>query len=87
MGNGPLDSRLETAYREYQSYCVHKRKTTSCEHWCKLKFDMDTNKSFPTSIGGKGFDTAICCVWLEHYLSQKARAKRSGEVRVLDGCF
>lgn len=48
---------------------------------------MDTNKSFPTSIGGKGFDTAICCVWLEHYLSQKARAKRSGEVGVLDGCF
>lgn len=73
-GGGSLDTKLERAYRNFQEYCVCYRKVTSCELWSKVKFDMATNTSFPSSIGGKGFDTAICCGWLEHHLSQKAWA-------------
>lgn len=71
-GQGSLDAKLERAHKEFQEYCVRERRVTSCDVWSKLKFDMTTNKSFPLSIAGKGFDTAVCCIWLEDCFTHKA---------------
>ena len=32
---------------------------------------MTRNTDFPSSIAGKGFDTAVCCGWLEHFFQDK----------------
>lgn len=71
-GQGSLDARLERAHKEFQEYCVRERRVTSCDVWSELKFDMTTNRSFPLSIAGKGFDTAVCCIWLEDCFTHKA---------------
>ena len=71
FGRGSLDAQLERAYGEFQAFCAQQRKPTCCDHWSKLKMDMTRNTDFPSSIAGKGFDTAVCCGWLEHFFQDK----------------
>ena len=71
FGRGSLDAQLERAYGEFQAFCAQQRKLTCCDHWSKLKMDMTRNTDFPSSIAGKGFDTAVCCGWLEHFFQDK----------------
>lgn len=81
-----LDARLEAAYREFQAWCVQERRVTSCDMWSKLKFDMVRNTDFPASIGGKGFDTAVCSAWLEFFFQDKAGLFKTWLVCSKDGC-
>ena len=66
-----LDKRLARAYADFMEFCAASGKTTACQTFSKLKFDMPRGNSYPVSIGGKGFDTVVVCQWLEETMSKK----------------
>ncbi|CAE7727737.1 unnamed protein product, partial [Symbiodinium pilosum] len=69
FGEGALDSRLEVAYASFIAYCSAHGKTTSCDRFSKQTFDMTSNNSWPTSLGGKAYDTSLVLAWLEQHLA------------------
>ncbi|CAE7261300.1 unnamed protein product, partial [Symbiodinium pilosum] len=68
FGKGALDTRLERAYGEFVTYCSGVGRTTSCDGFSKQLFDMKSNNAFPTSLGGKAFDTSLVLAWLESFM-------------------
>lgn len=72
-GAGSFDMKLERAYEEFIEHCATTRKNTTCGTWSRLKLDMSTGNDFPSSVDGKGMDTAVVCAWLEVALSNKDR--------------
>lgn len=77
-----LEKRLESAYSNYMEWCSANGKVTACRPWDKkYVFDMASNNDFPESIAGKGYDTALCCSWLGHFLeSQDCSCFRKNEL-------
>lgn len=72
FGPGKLDSQLEKAYGLFMDYCQARGKTTSIRHWNSIReLGMTSQKDFPTSISGKGFDTAIVCGFLGEFLAEQ----------------
>lgn len=75
FGAGTLDSCICRAYYSFMEYCVAFKKTTACKQWMTHKdLDMANNNDYPTSIKGKGFDTALVCSWI----SWRARREKQG---------
>lgn len=70
FGRDILDRNIYQAYCKFMSFIHATKKSTGCRPWMgRLQFDMATNNAFPTSISGKGFDTALCCSWIESFLA------------------
>lgn len=72
FGAGKLDDQLKQGYELFMRYCHAKGKTTSIRHWDGIQeLGMGTQKQFPTTISGKGFDTGIVCGFLGNILAEK----------------
>ncbi|CAL1129176.1 unnamed protein product [Cladocopium goreaui] len=68
FGRLAFDERLRVAYSMFQEYCHEQKRYNSCDEWCLKKMGMTSSSDFPTSLGGKGHDTAVVCRWLEKLL-------------------
>lgn len=71
FGHGVLNVNLDKAYRLFMEYCATTRKTTAIKPWSHHReFGMTTQKSFPSTVAGKGFDTGLVASWLCSFLDQ-----------------
>lgn len=71
-GTGAFDAKLEQAYNQFLEFCTASKRSTTCGMWSMLKLDMSSGNDFPTSLDGKGMDTAVVSAWLEDTLSKQA---------------
>ena len=68
MGGG-VERRRTGPYIEY---CAKFKKTTACKPWNGHDdLGMANNNDFPSSIKGKGFDTALVCSWVSVFLESQ----------------
>ena len=71
-GRGKLERCLEAAYTEFMKYCTATGKTTGVRGWSKLTdLGMTSQKDFPTTISGKGYDTGLVAAWLGAFLEEQ----------------
>lgn len=69
---GGLEGCLEAAYAEFMKYCTATGKTTGVRAWSKLSdLGMTSQKDFPSTISGKGYDTGLVAAWLGAFLAEK----------------
>ena len=72
FGQGNLDSQIYRAYCSYMEYCTAFKKTTACKPWTSHKeLDMANQNDFPSTLKGKGFDTALVCAWISVFLDSQ----------------
>lgn len=72
FGQGTFDYKLQVAYYIYMQYCTATKKTTSIRQWSNIgDLGMTSQKDFPTTVSGKGFDTGIVCGFLEAFLAEQ----------------
>lgn len=72
FGTGKLDACIYRAYCAYIEYCAKFKKTTACKPWNGHDdLGMANNNDFPSSIKGKGFDTALVCSWVSVFLESQ----------------
>ena len=65
FGAGPIDAYVYRAYCRFMEFCHLTHRTTAVRPWSsRRQLDMTAVNSFPTSINGKGYDTALVCIWL-----------------------
>ncbi|CAL1131631.1 unnamed protein product [Cladocopium goreaui] len=80
-----MDNRLAEAYMRFDSWCKRNRHTTAIDEFTKASFGMGgQGNNFPTTLGGKAFDTALIMAWLgdevDHCQVGIASLVASGEV-------
>ena len=82
-GHRAFDVALAAGYAEFMKWCHENGRQTNIREFSKLKFDMESNlgcflaidrncsrnTAFPTSLGGKAFDTAVVLSWLDEFMA------------------
>lgn len=83
--------RLDAAYQRFDTWCKEVQRTSSILRFSKEGFDMkdirhacnhawshlQDNNDWPTSLGGKAFDTGLVIAWIEHDLAADSGAGAS----------
>lgn len=66
-----LDDCLAEAFARFDLWCKGASHTTSIDEFSTQSFGMGKNgNTFPTSLGGKAYDTGLTMMWLEADLAE-----------------